>query len=267
MLKGPDSMLRRNRVLARLRAGKYVLFFSPTPYASAKLVEMAGLIGFDGVWIDMEHQDYTYDQVFEMCLACRATGMEAMLRIRKSGDHAVYRAFEAGASGIMVPHVKTAEEARWVVRNAKFHPMGLRGVDGAEAAAGYAMAPMPQYMEHANQETFVAVQIEDAEALENLDAIAAVPGVDILFFGAQDLSQSLGIPWQLEHARILEARQRVAEAAKKHGKWWGCPADVELAEKLYRSRGATVFAACAAILILRQGFKEVRREFTERLGE
>jgi len=261
------SMLRRNRVLERLRAGKYVLFFSPTPYASGKLVEMGGLLGFDGVWIDMEHQDYGYDQVFEMCLACRASGIEAMVRIRKSGDHSVYRAFEAGATGIMVPHVKSADEARWVVRNGRFYPQGRRGMDGAEAAAGYALAPMLEYMEHANRETFIAVQIEDAEALDQLDAIAAVPGVDILFFGAQDMSQSLGMPWQLDHPKILEARSRVAEAARKHGKWWGCPADAKSAEHLYKTSGATVFAGCAALLILRDGFSRVRREFTERLGD
>lgn len=260
-------MLRTNRVLQRLRAGRYVLFFSPTPYASPKLVEMAGLIGFDGVWIDMEHQDYDYDQVFDMCLACRATNMEAMVRIRKSGDHAVYRAFEAGATGIMVPHVKTGEEARWVVRNAKFYPEGLRGVDGAEAAAAYALVPTPKYMEHVNRETFVALQIEDAEALDHLEDIASTPGVDILFFGAQDLSQSLGIPWQFDHPRMIEARMKVAEAARAHGKWWGCPAEPALAEELYKSCGALVFAGCAALSILQHGFKKIRQDFSERLGD
>jgi 4-hydroxy-2-oxoheptanedioate aldolase len=260
-------MLRRNRVLERLRAGKYVLFFSPTPYASPKLIEMAGLMGFDGVWIDMEHQDYEYSDVFNMCLACRSTGMEAMVRIRKCGDHSIYRGFEAGATGLMIPHVKTAEEAQWVVRNAKFHPQGLRGMDGAEAAAAYALAPPRQYMEHANRETFVAVQIEDAEALENLDAIASTPGIDILFFGAQDMSQSLGIPWQLDDPGIIEARKKVGEAAKRHGKWWGCPADAQLARELYTECGATVFAGCAAIILLQEGLKRVRRDFSERLGD
>ena len=260
-------MLRGNRVLERLRAGRYVLFFTPAPYASPKLVEMAGLLGFDFVWIDMEHQDYDYDQVFTMCLAARATGMEPMVRIRRSGDHAVYRAFETGATGIMVPHVKSAEEARWVVRNAKFHPHGCRGLDGSEPAAGYALAPMLPYMEHANRETFVVLQIEDAEALDQLDEIAAVPGVDVLFFGAQDMSQSLGFPWQFEHANLIQAREAVAAAARKHEKWWGCPADAATAERLHATAGATLFVGCAALTLLQQGFQQVRRDFTERLGE
>jgi 4-hydroxy-2-oxoheptanedioate aldolase len=259
-------MLRRNRVLERLRAGKYVLFFSPTPYASPKLVEMAGLLGFDGVWIDMEHQDFDYAQVSTMCLAARATDMEPMIRIRKSGDHAVYRAFEAGATGIMVPHVKDAAEARWAVANAKFHPLGRRGMDGGEPSAGYGLVPMPAYMKHANRETFVTVQIEDREALDRLDEIAAVPGVDILFFGAQDMSQSLGVPWELEHPKIIAAREAVAAAAAKHGTWWGCPADARLARELNQTSGATVFAGCVALLVLQEGFRRIRREFTDCLG-
>lgn len=243
-----------------------MLFFTPTPYASPKLIEMAGLLGFDGAWIDMEHQDYDYDQVFTMCLAARSTDMESMVRIRKEGDASVYRAFEAGATGIMVPHVRDAEEARWIVRNAKFHPEGRRGLDGAEAASGYALSPMLPYMEHANRETFVVVQIEDAEALGELDEIAAVRGVDVLFFGAQDMSQSMGIPWQLDHPNLVAAREKVAAAARKHGKWWGCPADAAAAEALHRTEGATVFVGCAALTLLQQGFQRVRREFTERLG-
>ena len=89
------AVLRPNRVLTRLREGKYVLCGSPTPYASPKITEMMGLIGFDCVWIDMEHQDYSYDQAFNLSLGSRASGMEPMVRIRKEGDHSFFRAFEA----------------------------------------------------------------------------------------------------------------------------------------------------------------------------
>jgi 4-hydroxy-2-oxoheptanedioate aldolase len=260
-------LLRPSRVLKRLREGKYVLFFSPTPYSSPKIVEMAGLIGFDGVWIDMEHQDYSYDQVFNMCLACRATGMDAMVRIRKGGDYSIYRGYEVGAQGIMVPHVKTGEEARWVVRNARFHPQGLRGMDGIEPTAGYGLGPTMEYVDHASRETFVVCQIEDVEALDNIDDIASTPGLDVLFLGAQDLSQSLGIPCQFDHPKLLEARKKVADAAVKHGKWWGTPASPALAKELYETCGARFFAFGAAILILQEGFRKIRDEFTDRLGE
>lgn len=260
-------MLKKNRVLERLRAGKYVVFFNPTPFCSSKLIEIGGLIGLDGVWIDMEHQDYDYNTVSQMCLACRATGIEPMIRVRKSGNDCIYRAFECGGTGIMVPHVTSAQEAQWVARNSRFYPEGLRGLDGVEPTAAYGLVGLREYMEHANRENFVVVQIEDVEAMDCLDEIASTPGIDILFFGAQDFSQSVGVPCEVRHPKVLEARQKVAEAALRHGKWWGCPAQVEEAKRLYEQEGATFFAACSAIWLVEEGFKKCREEFNELLGE
>ncbi|HNT37051.1 MAG TPA: aldolase/citrate lyase family protein, partial [bacterium] len=123
------------------------------------------------------------------------------------------------------------------------------------------------YIAQANREIFVVAQIEDVEALDTLDDIAATPGIDILFLGAQDLSQSMGIPCQFDHPRIVQARKRVAEAARKYNKWWGCPAGVEKAEILYKEEGAQFFAGCAAIWFVLDGLKQVRAEFTKRLGD
>jgi len=122
--------LRPNRVLDRVRAGKYVLCGSTTPYPSPKIAEMMGLIGFDCVWIDMEHQDFSYDQAFNICLGARAAQMESMIRVRKAGDYSFFRVFEAGATGIMVPHIRSMEEAKWALKFCRFYPVGLRGMDG-----------------------------------------------------------------------------------------------------------------------------------------
>ena len=170
--------LRPNRVLERIRAGKYVLCGTSTPYPSPKISEMMGLIGFDCLWIDMEHQDYSYDQAFNMCLACRATGMEPMIRIRKEGDHSFYRAFEAGATGIMVPHVRTIAEAEWALKFSRFAPVGLRGIDGVEAAARYSLVSMQEYMAWALRDTFVIFQVEDKESLDIIEEVAQMDGLD-----------------------------------------------------------------------------------------
>jgi len=146
--------LRPNRVMERIRAGKYVLCGSNMPYPSPKIAEMMGLIGFDCIWIDMEHQDYSYDQAFNLCLASRASGMEPMIRVRKEGDHSFFRIFETGATGIVVPHVRTVEEAKWALKFCRFAPVGLRGMDGAEAAARYSLVPMQEYMDWTLRETF-----------------------------------------------------------------------------------------------------------------
>jgi 4-hydroxy-2-oxoheptanedioate aldolase len=253
--------MRTNRVLEKLRQGKAVLVTTVTPYASPKLTEMIGLLDFDCVWIDMEHQDYSYDQLFDMALGCRATGIEPMARIRK-GDYWTYsRPFEAGATGIMVPHCRSGAEAEQIVRYSRFAPLGMRGIDGVEALADYGLAPTGDYMRHANRETFVVVQIEDCEAVENIDAIAAVEGIDVLFVGPSDLSQSYGIPLQTQDPVIRGAIERVAESAARHGKAWGLPVgSVEDAERYY-AMGARFLSSGAAIILLQEGWRRIRQDF------
>ena len=205
--------MRRNKILHRLRKGEPVMLACPTPYPSPKLIEMIGLIGFDGVWIDMEHQDYDYDQLFAMGLACRASGMDPLVRMRKGPYWSYFRCLEAGANGIMVPHVCSAAEARDVVRNSRFHPVGQRGMDGVEVASNYGMEAMPEYMASANEETLVSIQIEDREGVEAIDEILAVEGLDGIMVGPADLTQSYGVPTQGGHPLIVQAVDRVAEAA------------------------------------------------------
>jgi 4-hydroxy-2-oxoheptanedioate aldolase len=258
----PNAALQPNRVLQRIREGKYVLCSSATPYPSPKIPEMMGLIGFDCLWIDMEHQDYDYDQVFNMGLACRASGMEPMVRIRKEGDHSFYRAFEAGASGLMVPHVRTIDEAEWVIKCSRFSPVGLRGMDGVEAPAKYSLVPMQEYMAWAQKETFVLLQVEDKESLDILEETAKMDGVDGFFFGPADMTQSLGIPCQFDHPQMTEARKLIAAAAKKHGKFWGMPVgSAEQAHKLNAEEGAQFFACGAAIIMLKDGYQAIRDDF------
>jgi 4-hydroxy-2-oxoheptanedioate aldolase len=260
--------LKPNRVLQRIRAGKYVLCGSPTPYSSPKIPEMMGLIGYDCIWIDMEHQDYSYDQAFNMCLASRAAGMEPMIRVRKEGDHSFFRVFEAGATGIMVPHVRTIEEAEWALRFCRFAPVGLRGMDGVEAAAKYSLVPMEDYMAWTLRETFVLFQVEDKESLDIIDEIAQMEGLDGLFFGSGDMSQSLGIPMQFDHPRMQEARTLIAATAQKYDKFWGMPVgSATQAARLYEEEGGQFFACGAAIIILRDGYQAIRDEFDRVLGE
>ncbi len=261
--------LRPNRVLERIRAGKYVLCCNPSPCSSPKIPEMMGLIGFDCVWIDMEHGDYSYDQVFNMSLASRAAGMEPMVRVRKEGDHSFFRAFEAGATGIIVPHVRTTDEAEWALKFSRFAPVGLRGMDGSESAAKYGLAPIQDYMAWTLRETFVIFQVEDKESLDIIDEIARMDGLDGLFFGPADMSQSLGIPLQFDHPQMQEVRQLIGATAKKLGKFWGMPIgkDAARAAKLHEEEGAQFFSCMAAVRILKDGFREIRDDFDKVLGQ
>jgi 4-hydroxy-2-oxoheptanedioate aldolase len=167
----------------------------------------------------------------------------------------------------MVPHVRTIEEAEWALKFSRFAPVGLRGMDGVEAAAKYSLAPMQEYMDWTLRETFVLFQVEDKETLDILDDIAEMDGLNGLFFGPGDMSQSLGIPLQFDHPQMHEARKLVADTAKKYDKFWGMPVgSATQAAKLNEEEGAQFFACGAAIIILNAGYQAIRDDFDKVMG-
>ena len=259
--------MRRSKVLEKLRAGKAALLgnisLSPSPLA----VEIAARCGIDGLWIDMEHRPFTQREVATVIAAARAADIDAMPRIRKGeGYTSFFRPLEDGASGIMVPHVATPDEARWTVRNAKFPPVGRRGMERMMPDADLGFCDPMEYVAHANRETFVVIQIEDAEALDRLGEIAAVEGVDCLFVGPADLSFSLGCPLQFDAPAYQEAERAIAAAAKAAGKWWGRPVANAEAAARYAEKGARFFAMGGDYTLLKAGFERVRKEFDEAVG-
>lgn len=253
--------MRKSKVLAKLRAGRPVLITNTSLAPVAQTVEMAGLIGFDGVWIDLEHRDMDATEINPMILAGWVHDIDTMVRVRKGGYTTYFRPFESGATGIMVPHVTTKEEAEWIVRNAKFPPIGRRGFDGAGRDADYCLADPKAHMEFANRETFIAIQIEDSEALPNLDKIASVEGIDILFIGPADLTISMGIPFNLKHKRFADVIMRVAAAAKKHGKHWGLPVGDAEAAVPYLKQGARFIACGADLLAILRNLQNIKAQF------
>ncbi|MBL8228130.1 MAG: hypothetical protein JNL98_06620 [Bryobacterales bacterium] len=207
------------------------------------LVEVIGRIGYDVVWFDLEHRLFADGKVDAIALACRHAGVDLMVRIRKHGYDSAMRMLEAGANGIMVPHIRSAAEAREWVNYVRFPPLGKRGLDGVGADADHGFANTLDHIKHANEEVFLALQIEDKEAVEQIEEIAAVPGFDLLFVGPGDLTLSYGVPLQFEHPLIESAYQRVAEAAAKHGKWWGTTSGNATQAQRVLDRGGRMFTA------------------------
>ena len=139
---------------------------------------------------------------------------------------------EMDATGIMVPHVMSAEDAGKVAWYTRFHPIGRRPVDGGNADGAYCMIPFKSYIKQANERRFVIVQIEDLEPMDELEEIAQVEGIDMLFFGPGDFSQGIGAPGDMDHPKIVETRGRIAEVARRHGKFAGKVGTVETFESL-----------------------------------
>ncbi len=255
--------MNKNRVLQKLKNGECVSIVNLGFFPCSSLVELVGRIGFDCAWLDMEHRSYGLKELAEMTLACRATGMEAMVRVVKGGYTSMMKPLEAGATGLMVPHCLSADEARQVVNWAKFPPQGRRGFDNAGPDADYTMTPPVEYMARANQETFLAVQIEDREAVDCIEEIAAVDGVDVLFIGPADLSLSYGIPFQFEHQTLRKVTKRVNDAASAHGKWWGSIFGSLEDGKRLMDDGARFLAHGADVLAIRNGFLGYRETFKQ----
>jgi 4-hydroxy-2-oxoheptanedioate aldolase len=212
--------MRPSRVLSRLRAGGTATCIKLN-LADPRAVEIAALAGVDSVWLDLEHVPNSIRDVEAQVLAARVHGVDAIVRVPRGSYSDLVRPLEAGAAGVMVPHVMGADDAQQVVRTVRFHPLGRRPVDGGNADGAFGMIPAVDYMRQANAERLVILQIEDPEALDELEQIAAIDGADMLLVGPADLSHALGEPGDLEHPVVAEAIERVVEAARGAGKFAG----------------------------------------------
>jgi 4-hydroxy-2-oxoheptanedioate aldolase len=216
-----------------LAQDKLIKVFGLGQLCHPKFVEIIGRHGgYDGVWLDHEHAGLSAEQIELACLAARASGLDSFVRLAPTDYATVMRPLEAGAGGVMAAQVRNADGAHDVVRWAKFHPLGLRGVNGTGVDGNYGTLPIGSYFEQANAETFIAIQIEHIEAVRDVEAIAAIPGVDVLFIGPADLGQSMGLVGQWDHADVWQAIERVARAARQSGIAWAIlPRNAEYARR------------------------------------
>jgi 4-hydroxy-2-oxoheptanedioate aldolase len=214
------ALLRPNRILEKLRRDEVVSCIKLN-LADPRVVEIAALSGFNSVWLDAEHVPNSIRDLEQGVRAAQAYGIDAIVRVPRGSYSDTVRPLEMDAAGIMVPHVMSPQDATDIVRVTRFHPLGKRPLDGGNADGAYCKVDLKTYIEHANTQKLVIAQIEDPEAVDTLDEIAQVGGIDMLFFGPGDYSHALGIPGNFDDPRIAEARQRVAEAATRHGKFAG----------------------------------------------
>jgi 4-hydroxy-2-oxoheptanedioate aldolase len=253
-----------NKVLQKLREGKPVLVGIVWTVPHWKIVEMMGLAGYDCVWIEMEHSDFTLEQVSQMILAARAKGIETLVRIPRGSYNDVIRPLEAGATGVLLPHCAGADDAREFVRMARFAPLGWRGIGGSIDIA-YGTEFSDEYYQWANREIPLGVMIDRREAIEDIDAIASTEGLDLLLVGPADLSQSLGVRDEFQHPLIEQAYAQVAEACAKHGKAWGIAGSVPPPKEQY-AMGARFFTVAHEMGVLVEGFRNAKEAFERNLA-
>jgi 2-dehydro-3-deoxyglucarate aldolase/4-hydroxy-2-oxoheptanedioate aldolase len=209
--------MRENPVKRRLESGETVVGLIVFEFSTTGVARLAAAAGADFVMYDMEHGGLDITAAKNLLASARAPGAVPLVRVASTGSHLISQPLDAGALGVMVPMVESAEQARAIVKAARYPPLGRRGVgvylpdDAEPGGLGATIAK-------ANEEILVIAQIESAPGVEHVDEIAAVEGIDVLWIGHFDLTTSLGIPggfWQDAHT---EAVDRVLAACARHGK-------------------------------------------------
>jgi 4-hydroxy-2-oxoheptanedioate aldolase len=252
--------MRASRVRQRWAHGMPALV-TMAAFTDPASTELIGLLGFDCVWIDLEHTSTTLDQAAQMFRAARVGGADVMARPGKGEFMQMGRLLEAGAMGILYPRCDDAAEAREVVRWAKFAPLGERGCAGTNPDAPYDMIGRAQYVREANEHTWVAIQIESPAAVKHARAIAEVEGVDVVFFGLGDFAVLSGIPGQFEHPHVNEAMRIVCRETLAAGKRFGTVGlNVEHTKRVL-AMGATLVCSGVDMLWVKRGLEELKSQY------
>ena len=207
-----------NRAKSKLAAGEFVLCMSLRQLRTADAALVAQASGFDAVYIDLEHSPMTEADASNICIAAAAVGVTPLVRVRSSSARDIALVLDGGAHGVIVPHVASAEDAQAAVAHAKFPPAGSRSVSLLNPTMGFRAAPLAESIPQQNALTMVIAMIETPEGAARVEEIAAVPGVDVVMIGPNDLSAELGIPGNTKDDRIREVYQRAGAACRTHGK-------------------------------------------------
>jgi 4-hydroxy-2-oxoheptanedioate aldolase len=253
-----------SRLKELLNQRKLVRVFCLGQLCDPKLLEILAMHGgYDAVWLDQEHCLLSGAQLEQATRAARASGIDTFVRLAATEYAAVMRPLEAGAGGIMAAQVRNARQVEEIVQWAKFHPRGMRGVNSTGIDGRYGTLPLVEYMQQANANTFVAIQIEHVDAVEDIDRIAAVKDVDLLFVGPADLSQSMGLPAEWDHPRHWQALERVAQAAKAYGVHWAIlPPNPAYARRCVQM-GCKMLSLGLDVWFISRGLKSFQAEYAE----
>lgn len=208
--------MRKNRVRQLLEAKKPA-FGTFNWLTGPESVEIIGEAGFDFVVIDMEHGPHGQDNLPGMLRAADAAGVTPIVRVTKNEPTLILRALDLGARGLHIPQVNSKEDAQKVVQAARYWPVGERGFAPGTRAARFGLLEVDEYIAQSNADPLIIIHIENKLGVDNLDDILSVPGIDVVFVGPADLSQSLGIPGQLGHPKVRELIEIAIAKSKQVG--------------------------------------------------
>lgn len=250
----------QNPVKARLQAGECVVACTIT-VPSVEIAAQCANLGFDFLWIEMEHSPITLESLRAMVLATRGLKAIPVARVPVNELWQAKRVLDAGALGVIFPFTSTPELAGRAVAGCRYPPHGRRG-SGAGLAT-FRWPALEGYYDFADRNVLVICVIEDAQGVENIDQIAATPGIDVLFIGTSDLSFSLGFRGAQSDPKLEDAIARIVDAGRRHGKFLGRPAMTLDAMERFRQQGFRLFQATTDLGFLKAG----ARQYLDPLGK
>ncbi len=209
--------MRINTVKQALKAGKTVFGCSTSMIRSPEIQRILAAAGLDWTYLDSEHGGFDLETLQDLIRAANDSGLCPIVRVGDLQYPLVARALDCGAQGVLFPRVESPELLAQAISWTRFPPEGVRGFGLQPVHLGYEVATMPEIIAHMNANTMVVLQIETKTALERVDDLLAVPGVDAVMVGPADLSTSLGVPGEFDHPKMVEAIERVRDSCNRHG--------------------------------------------------
>ena len=258
--------MRVNEVKHRLRAGGAAYGTMVFEFMSPGLPRLLAEAGCDFVVYDTEHTWFTTEQIGHLIAATRATGMAPYVRVANIDYPLMSRPLDMGAMGLMIPRVESRAQVEAVIRAMKYPPEGERGVALGIAHDDYTGGDVLAKLRQANAESLVIIQVETARAIDNLEEMLAVPGVDVAWVGHFDLTVSMGIPGQFDHPRFLEAMDRVVAISARHGIAPGLMQPDVASVRAWRAKGFRAFAYGGDLWLLQNALRDGLRQLRSAAG-
>jgi 4-hydroxy-2-oxoheptanedioate aldolase len=221
------------------------------------VVELAALAGFDFVIIDMEHGPYSIETVQQMVRAAEARGITPVVRVTENSETSILRVLDIGARSVQVPQISTAEDAAKVVSSSLFYPKGERGMCRYVRAGDYTAVDKAEHFGTTNESILTIIHIEGVEGLENLPAILKCDGIDVIFLGPYDLSQSCGVPGQVHHEKVVKRMEEAVALARKSGKVVGTFVETVEDAKKWEKIGVQYISYAVDTGIILNAFKKI----------
>ena len=252
--------MKKNNLKKALQDGKVAL--GPfLKFTDPAVVEIMGFAGFDFVIIDGEHGPISIESAQNIIRTAETANITSVIRVSNNEESLILRALDIGAQGIEIPQINSESDAIRAVKSVKYSPQGERGICRYVRAANYSSMDKFKYFKYANEETMIIAHIEGVDGINNLDEILSVPGIDVIFIGPYDLSQSLGIPGEVNNPLVTEKMKEVVSKCKQNKVAVGTFADDVETAKFWVSLGVQYMSFSVDVGIL----YEVSKKFVEEL--